>query len=80
MSTIPKEVVYEDGEIVWHKAFKIKVKYCGISLPKTKTTWHSVQLPNGGFHETQLIEKYNECYKTNQQCKYGCNGICKESV
>jgi len=60
MSTIPKDG-YKEGEIVWQTKYKMKVVYCGISLPDSKypeKRWHSVQLPNGGILETQNIEKY----------------------
>ncbi len=54
---------YKEGELVWHTNFKMVVKYCHVSQPvskKLKNIWHIVQLPNGGFHETRLIEKYKK--------------------
>ena len=69
MEQIPTEVMeFKNGEIVWHKGFKMKVEYCGISLPDSKfpdKRWYMVQLPNGGMHETQMIEKL-----TNQDIEY----------
>jgi len=64
MSTIPKEE-YKQGEIVWHYGFKMKVKFVGVSQPVRKYLWYIVQLPNGGIHETQKIEKL-----TNQDIEY----------
>jgi hypothetical protein len=46
---------FEKDEIVWHTAFKYKVKY----QKSYYKGWHIVQLPNGGFMETQKIEKFN---------------------
>lgn len=48
---------FTKGEIVWHTRFKIKVEYLG-ELKPLKGKWFYVKLPNGGFMETQLIEKY----------------------
>jgi len=36
----------------------MKVEFVGVSQPVRKYLWHIVQLPNGGIHETQMIEKY----------------------
>lgn len=60
----PENTLYrfENGEIVWHYGFKAKVTFLHESKPimkKEKDKWYMVQLSNGGFHETQMIEKYN---------------------
>ena len=54
---------FEKDEIVWHKNFKTKVTFLQ-ELKPLKGRWFYVRLSNGGFMETQLIEKY-----TNQDKK-----------
>lgn len=49
---------FTKGETVWHSGFKMEVEFINTSPPiKKANEWYFVQLPNGGIHETQKIEK-----------------------
>jgi hypothetical protein len=51
---------FSRDEIVWHTNFKVKCVYQYVqNKGRDGRYWHKVQLPCGGFMDTQNIEKYN---------------------
>lgn len=51
-------IQYILGDKVWHTDFNSLVTFLGISPPGNK--WYAIRLSNGGYMDTQKVEKYTD--------------------